>query len=230
MECPRQGGGRVRGKAWGCVLAAALAVPVGAARAADLETRDLVVRVDNKPAGDVHMTIHRQDDGVTQVSCDTDVEVRPFPFVKYQYRYRGREIWKDGRLQRFSSTCNDDGKHYEVSAVAEEGGLRVHVNGRERRMPAETWLTSYWTLPDAKLREGIIPLLDADNGRELDCRIQHVGAVQMAVMGQVQNVNHYRLTGKVQVDLWYDGAERLVRQEWLEDGHRTVLELTRIRR
>jgi hypothetical protein len=218
----------VRGKAWGYVLAA-LAVAAGGARAADLETRDLEVRVDSKHAGEVHMTIHRQDDGVTQVSCDTDVDVRIF-LVRYQYSYRGREFWKDGRLQRFSSTCNDDGKKFEVSAVAEEGGLRVRVNGREHRMPAETWLTSYWTLPDAKLREGVIPLLDADNGRELDCRIQHVGTVQMAVMGQVQNVNHYRLTGKVQVDLWYDGAERLVRQEWLEDGHRTVLELTRIRR
>jgi hypothetical protein len=213
------------------VLAVALAVLAGAsaARAADLETRDLAVRVDGKPAGEVHMTIHRQDDGVTQVSCDTDVKVKIL-FVSYAYRYRGREIWKDGRLQRFSSTCNDDGKHFEVSAVAEEGGLRVSVNGRERLMPAHTWLTSYWTLPDAKVREGVVPLLDADNGRELECRIQHVGTQQMAVLGQVQNVNHYRLTGKVQVDLWYDGAERLVRQEWMEEGHRTVLELMRIRR
>jgi hypothetical protein len=213
------------------LLAGALVATAGAGtvRAADTETRDLVISVDGKRAGDVHMTFHRQDDGVTQVSVDTDVDVRIL-IVRYQYSYRGREIWKDGRLQRFSSRCNDNGKQYEVSAVAEEGSLRVRFNGQERVMRPETWLTSYWTLPDAKLRDGVIPLLDADNGRELECRIQHVGAQQRAVMGQVQNVNHYRLTGKVQVDLWYDSTERLVRQEWLEDGHRTVLELARIRR
>jgi hypothetical protein len=229
MTGPRQDG-RVGGKTWGCVLAAALAVCIGgAARAADVETRDFTVRVDGKPAGDVHMTIQRRDDGTTQVSCDTDVIVKVL-LIKYRYTYRGREVWKNGRLQRFASTCDDDGKRFEVSAAAEEGGLRVRVNGQERLAPSHTWLTSYWTLPDPKLREGVIPLLDADNGRELECRIQHVGTVQMAVQGQLQNVNHYRLTGKVQVDLWYDGAERLVRQEWMEEGHRTLLELARIRR
>jgi hypothetical protein len=229
MACPRHDG-RVSGKAWGCVLMGVLAAWAGgAARAADRETRDFTVRVDDKPAGDVHMTIHHQDDGSTQVSCDTDVFVKVL-LIKYRYTYRGREIWKDGRLQRFASTCDDNGKRFEVTAVAEEAGLRVRVNGRERLAPSHTWLTSYWTLPDAKVREGVVPLLDADNGRELECRIQHVGTVQMPVLGQMQNVNHYRLTGKVQVDLWYDGAERLVRQEWMEDGHRTQLDLVRIRR
>ncbi len=226
MDGPRQGG-----RALGFVLAAGLAAWAGggAARAADLETRDFAVRVDGKPAGDYHLTIHRQEDGVTQVSGDTDVDIRIL-IVRYIYHYRGREIWKNGRLQSFSSTCNDNGKRYEVSAVAEKAGLRVRVNGQERMARPETWLTSYWTLPDAKVREGAIPLLDADNGRELECRIQHVGTVQMPVAGQVQNVSHYRLTGKVQVDLWYDAAERLVRQEWVEEGHRTALELVRIRR
>jgi hypothetical protein len=36
--------------------------------------------------------------------------------------------------------------------------------------------------------------------------------------------------GGVQVDVWYDQNERLVHQESLEDGHRTVLEITGIRR
>lgn len=32
------------------------------------------------------------------------------------------------------------------------------------------------------------------------------------------------------MDLWYDDAQRLVREEWVEQGHRTVVELTRVRR
>ena len=43
-------------------------------------------------------------------------------------------------------------------------------------------------------------------------------------------LNHYRITGKVNVDLWYDGSERLVRQEWIEQGHKTIVELRGVRR
>jgi hypothetical protein len=201
----------------------------GAVRAADQETREFSVYVDGKPAGGAQMTMQRQDDGTTQMICSSRVKVRVL-LITYTYDYQGREIWKNGRLQRLNSSCNDDGKRFQVSAVAAEDGVHVTANGRERLAPAEVWLTSYWCLPDAKLREQPLALLDADTGELLSGRLQHVGTVQMAVLGQVQNVEHYHLGGDKQVDLWYDGAERLVRQEWIEQGHRSVLELARIRR
>ena len=54
----------------------------------------------------------------------------------------------------------------------------------------------------------------------------HVGVEQPSVAGQMQQVQHYRLTGKVNVDLWYDGHNRLVRQEFEEQKHRTLIELS----
>jgi hypothetical protein len=200
-----------------------------AVRAADSETREFAVLVDGKPAGSANMTIQRQDDGSTVVACDTNVMVRVL-IKKYVYTCQTREVWKNSRLQQFASRCNDDGKQYQVSATAAADGVRVRVNGRERTVKPEVWLSSYWTLPDAKLRDQVVPVLDADNGRDMQVRIQNVGAAQIAVAGQMQNVQHYRLTGTVQVEVWYDASERLVRQSWVEDGHPTVLELTRIRR
>ncbi len=200
-----------------------------AARAADTETREFAVLVDGKQAGNATMSIQRQDDGNTVVSCETKVEVRVL-IKKYVYTCSSREVWKEGRLQQFGSNCYDDGKRYQVSANAQADGVHVRVNGRERTIKPEVWLTSYWTLPDAKIRNQVVPVLDADNGRDLQVRIQHIGATQMAVAGQMQNVEHYRLTGSNQVDVWYDASERLVRQAWVEEGHPTALELNRIRR
>jgi hypothetical protein len=215
---------------WLLFTALALLVPMESrAAAADEETREFTVYVDGKPAGRASMKIQRRDDGTTAMTCDSRVVVR-FLFIKYEYTYNGKEIWKDRRLQRFDSTCDDDGKKFVVSAAAEDGGLRIKVNNRERVARPEVWLTSYWCLPDPKLRDQTIPIIDADTGRDLDGKLQHVGAVQMRVAGEAQNVNHYRLTGKVDVDLWYDAAERIVRQEWIEDGHRTILELNKVRR
>jgi hypothetical protein len=212
------------------LLALAASAP-SVARAADIETRDLNVLVDGKSAGEVHMTIHRQDDESTVLKCDTDIQVR-YLVIRYIYSYRGCEVWKAGRLLRLDSTCNDNGKRYVVSAVAEGEGLRVRVNNQEWMARPDVWLTSYWCLPDRKQRDQPIPVVDADTGRNLGAaRLQYVATEQRPLNGQVQNVYHYRLTGsQVQVDLWYDGGERLVRQEWVEDGHRTLLELTRVRR
>jgi hypothetical protein len=197
-------------------------------RAADTESRDYTLRVDGRHAGKANITIQQQDDGTTIVSCDTTVQVKVF-LKTYRYNYQGREVWKDGRLQRLDSECNDDGKRFKVNALADGERLRVRVNNQERLARGDVWLTSYWTVAGVKDRKDTVPLLDADTGRDLDCRVQFLGAQQIAVAGQAQNVNHYKLTGsKVQVDVWYDAADRLVRQEWIEDGYKTVLELNQV--
>lgn len=212
-------------------LVCAAAVLLGAsAHAADSETRDFAVRVDGKPAGNANITIQRQDDGTTIVTCNTNVRVKVL-IKTYLYTCQTRETWKDGRLQQLVGSCNDDGKKFQVSAAAQSDGLHVRVNGREHISKPEVWVTSYWTLPDAKLRDQVIPALEADNGRDLQGRLQFLGTTQLSVAGgPLQNVQHYRFNGPIRVDLFYDAAQRLVRRTWVEEGHPTELELIGIRR
>ncbi|MFM7148329.1 MAG: DUF6134 family protein [Gemmataceae bacterium] len=204
-------------------------VSLPTAFAADIETRDYTVQVSGKVGGEVHMTIHRQDNGMILMRCDTDIQV-PLILTSYKFVYRGLELWKDHRLVRYDSNTDDNGKRYIISAVAETQGIRLKVNNAERIVRPEIWLTSYWRLPDPKLRNGVVPIIDADTGRELDSKLQYVANEKLAIAGQQVPLNHYRLTGKVEVDLWYDGTDRLVRQEWVEQGHKTVVELVRVRR
>jgi hypothetical protein len=215
-----------------------LALGAGPGRAATVaETRDFAVLVDGKHAGDAHMTITKSDDGTVTMQCDTDVKVSVL-LATVKYSYRGYEVWKDGKLARFNSTCDDNGKGYSVKAVPDGDKLKVTVekqergarNREERAVRGDVWLTSYWAQPDNKWINRVIPLLDSDTGKNLEGKFQYVATESRGVAGQTVNVNHFRLTGKVNVDLWYDGSGRLVRQEWLEEGHRMVVELTRLRR
>jgi hypothetical protein len=200
------------------------------ARGADVETREYRVLVDGKRAGDAQMTVHRADDGSVSMHCDTEISVKAGPIRVYSYKYRGREFWKNGLLQWFQSTCDDDGKHFDVKAESRNDGLHLWVNHAERIISSDVWLTSYWQEPDKKKDGTVLQLLDADCGKELQARLHLVATEQAAVLGKLQPVNHFELNGKTKVDLWYDGAGRLVRQEWIEDGHRTKLELKNIRR
>ena len=203
-----------------------LACPHAAAAAAEVETRTFHVKIDGKPAGNYQMTI-RHDNGTYTVTGEANVRLS-YLIYRYTYTYAGTEVWKDGRLQRLDSNTNDDGKRFAVTAVADGDLVRVHANGTEHRSRPDVWTTTYWRLADAKLRNQAVTLLDADTGRDIRATLRYVGTQALTVAGQVQNCVHYSLAGGVKVELWYDDQERLVRQDSIEDGHRTMLELVRI--
>jgi YD repeat-containing protein len=212
-----------------CVAAALL---VGSpARAADVEIRDFTLWVDGKRGGEYHMTINRADDGSVSMTGQADVRLSfAFGLKVYTYTYRGTEVWKDNRLVRLDSSSDDDGKRFTVSAVPVNNGVRVTANGQEHMSRTDLWLTTYWHLPDPKQRNGALPLLDADTGKDINATLQYAGEGQLNLAGQARKVTRYRLTGGVQIELWYDDQERLVREDWVEDGRRCTLELARIRR
>jgi hypothetical protein len=200
------------------------------ARALEKEIRDFVVRVDGKPAGYYRMTIENRDDGTQVMEGLANVTVSRL-LVTYTYTYGGTEIWKDGRLVHLKSKSNDDGKRFEVIAWPDGDKLRIRSNNRDQSTVADAWLTTYWRAPDPKYRNRAVPLVDADNGRLLNGTLRHLGSQQITITGQAFDCTRYRLTGSgLQVELWYDSQERLVREESFDDGHRIVLELTRTTR
>ena len=211
-------------RAWALLLAGLAILLPGRARAADNETRLYAVSVDGKRSGDYQLTITRQEDGSCALTGQTDVRVK-YLVYSYRYTYRGTEVWKDGRLLRLDCRANDDGKRMTVTAVADGASTRVTVNGKEHLARGDVWLTSYSQLPAARQRNAAVALLDNDTGRDLNGRLQYVSTGPMNVAGEVQNCTHWRVTGDVQVDLWYDGQERLVHEEFTERGLRTVIDL-----
>lgn len=193
----------------------------------DSETREFTVKVDGKPAGEYRLSI-RHDQGTFTISAQAEVRVRSYLVYNYVYQFRGAEIWKDGKLQRLDSNTVDDKKQFAVQAWNDGKSLHVVSNGQERTTRPDVWTSIYWRLPEARFRNQSVPLIDADTGRDIRATLQYVGVNSINVNGQTLNCAHYRLVGGVQVDLWYDAQERLVRHESIEDGHRTLLELARI--
>jgi hypothetical protein len=202
---------------------------LGVARAtAGGETRDYIVSVDDKEAGAYHMTIGDEKDGGLKMTGQAEIRVKVLGVTAYKYSYGGSELWKDGRLISFASRCSDDGKKFEVSAVSDGKELRIKANDKDSTASADTWTTSYWRLPDAKLRKGDLSVMDADTGRTMTASLKLIANEKLKIAGKEQSCAHYRLSGGAKADLWYDAEDRLVRQQWLEDGHKTVIDLSRI--
>jgi hypothetical protein len=199
------------------------------ARAAETETREFRVSIDGKPAGDYRLTIQRDGDRYT-VQGAASIRVRVL-FISYRYSYNGQEVWKDGRLQRLDSQTDDDGKRFTVSANANGEHLQVTSNGQTHQTRGDAWTTSYWHryLAKTEFSRRDVVLLDVDTGKEIQATLHHLGSVALSVNGREQNCTHYKLRGGgLDVDLWYDAEDRLVREESIEDGHRMKMELTQI--
>lgn len=213
------------------------------------ETREFKISVDGKERGKCTMTIHSRDDGSEKMQIDAALN---FDYVVYVYRYRsaGIEVWKDDRLVELENTADLGKTRYHLLAESTGKGLRLSVDGKKADFPADSWVTSYWRMPDrlahgeAPARSGVVPaagtkpagkgkaipvsLLDSDKGQKLHGELKFIGAEMISVAGKRRSCAHYRVSGEVQVDLWYDDARRLVRQEGVESGHKTLLELTRL--
>lgn len=221
-----RGFGNVSGR-WVISGMAAILLNGFPARAANEDVRQYQITVDNKRAGNSLLTIRDQGEEGILLSRQADVRVSIGGIIGYRFASHGSEVWKDGRLLRMESVCQHGMKRYAVTAGAERGAVRVRVNDQDRLVNQNVWTTSYWRLPEARYRNRSLPILDGDTGREILARLEYLGVDRVNVAGELQNCTHYRLSGGVQADLWYDLQERLVRQESVEQGHRTVLEMVR---
>jgi len=212
-----------------CILAGVVLLLGSMPSQADEEIREFAVKVKNKPAGHYRMTIVSDRDGTTSMTGEANVDVRQF-VIRYTYAYRGTEVWQNGRLIQLDSSANDNGTQCTVNVRPNGNNLRVQANGQVHDTRSDVWTTSYWKLAGPQFRNQNLLLLDSDTGREIQAQLRFVGQAVVNVAGETQNCSHYKITGgrDLNVDVWYDAQERLVRQVSIEQGQQTLLELVKM--
>lgn len=191
------------------------------------QIRNFTIAVDGVERGTMTATISRHADGSERMRGEAALRLN---FIVYRYRYSssGTEVWKEGRLVELANEADYNGDKYVVTAAATDDAVQVTVNGESRQTPADVWVTSYWREPHASKVGRDLRLFDSDKGRLLSGKLHRIGPVDLTIEDQPIPTTHYRLRGDVEVDLWYDRDGRLVRQESLESGHRTRLELSEL--
>jgi hypothetical protein len=191
---------------------------------ANIEERVFRIKVEDRDAGQYAQKITTYSDGTTDVESKADVKVKVLTMT-FQYAYRGHERWKEGQLHYLASSSNDDGKTHTLMVTLQGKQLKVKEGGKERLMNGDAWSTSYWTLPPAARRTQPLILVDADSGEEHRVQMQVVGKTTLQIGTQQVPCTHYRVTGTIKADLWFDERDRLVRRESLRKGRKAVVEL-----
>jgi hypothetical protein len=208
-----------------------LLAPVCPARADDTEQREFSIFIDGKEAGSSRMTIVQKDDGVSYLSANMSVKFKHLAFLDYSIKIETQEWWKDGKLIGMKTTSFEQKKKTEITVALDNKQLRMRINGKESAISNDTWTNSYWKLADARFHNKQIPILEVDNGKEFNCELKYVGMEKLKVGNQMVECYRFLVTAApVPVDLWFDKYHRLVRQEFTELGHKTIVQLENIRR
>lgn len=211
----------------GCLMAlVCLACP---ARSDDVEHRDFSIFIDGKESGTSRISIVQKKDGSAYMTGTLDVKFRLL-VTEYNLKIESQEWWQNHQLVGMKTVSTENGKKTEVIVAAEKSQLRMRINGKDSTIKTDVWPSSYWRLADARFHNKQVPILEVDTGKELVSELKYIGVEKLKV-GELQDCYHFRVTAASgPVDLWFDRYHRLVRQEFTESGHKTIVQLTRITR
>lgn len=205
--------------------------PLAPALADDTEQREFSIFIDGKEAGSSRMTLVQQDDGTTYMTATVDVKFRHLVVIDYVIKAETQEWWKDGRLVGMKTSSSDNGKKYEATVALDPNKqLRMKVNGKESILNADVWTNSYWRLADARFHNKKISIVEVDTGKEYTSELKYIGTEKVPVGKDFVSCYRFQVTAPNPVDLWFDKYHRLVRQEFTEQGHKTIVQLNNVKR
>lgn len=137
------------------------------------------------------------------VNVLTDITVK-IPLIRitgYSFQHSSVETWRNGKLQKLSSTTNDDGTPHTLNI--DPGNI----------VPA-----SLWNIDIVRTKK----LLNTIDGKIMSVRTADLGSeIVITQKGEVQ-AHHYHISGELARDLWYDANDTLVRVSFKADDGSTV--------
>ncbi len=184
-------------------FAVALAAPVDALSIPSGGQLNFDVMRNGKDIGDHSFTFAGQS-GAFTVRVDTDIEVL-VPLIRltaYSFTHQSVETWAGGAFQQLSSATNDDGEPHQLS-TASRGAL-----------PASLW-------NDDIVRAGT--LMNTIDGEIMNVRVADLGVETVNTQRGAVSAHHYRLSGGLARDVWYDGNGNLAQVMFRADDGSTVM-------
>ncbi len=138
---------------------------------------------------------------IVNVSTDIAVKVPIIRATAYRFQHKSVESWSGARLTAVSSATNDDGTPHKLQTTG---------NGV---LPASLW-------NDDILRTG--KLLNTIDGSIMDITVSDIGAEHVNTRRGPVAAHHYRLSGDLNRDLWYDSQGNLVHVSFTAEDGSTV--------
>jgi hypothetical protein len=168
------------------------------------------------------MSFSGDPDDELVVTSEVSLRAGLGPITAFRYTLETQETWQDGVLVGLSGTTNDNGDRLQVEA--DKQGDSLKVTGSEY-----SGVVDLGILPSSHWHKGQVAasrILSTEDGEVLSVSSQRVGRETISVAGRQVEADRYLLKSDIDLDLWYDTQNRLVKLAFVARGQNIEYVLT----
>ena len=143
------------------------------------------------------------------VKSSINFEIKKFGIVLYKYHVNGTEIYKDGKLIKFNSKTNQNGKEKYVNIKLEGDEYIIDGSSYQGKTPTNFLLGTWWnhSIVEAKAQ------ISAVSGRIIEQKVTFLGKETIKLGDKSYETLHFNFSStdkklakdkKLNTDVWYD--------------------------
>ena len=156
-----------------------------------------------------HTFSFKRSDGQLAVKSEINFKIKKLGIVFYKYHVKGTEVYKDGKLIKFNSKTNQNGKKKYVNIKLENGEYIIDGSSYKGKAPIDYLLGTWWDHNIVKASAQI----SAVSGRVIKQKVTFLGKETIKIGNKNYNTLHFNFSStdkkfvkgkKLNTDVWYD--------------------------
>ena len=162
----------------------------------------------NKHIGQ-HVFSFTKNDKQLKVESEINFQIKKLGVVLYKYNVKGTEYFENGKLVKFNSKTNQNGKEKYVNIKLEEDQLVIDGSSFKGKVPNNYLLGTWWnhSIVEAEAQ------ISAVSGRIIKQKVTFLGKESLKIGDKNYNTLHFNFSSvdkklakdkKLNTDVWYD--------------------------
>jgi len=162
----------------------------------------------NKHIGQ-HIFSFKKQDNQLQVDSEINFKIKKLGVVLYKYHVKGTEYFENGKLVKFNSKTNQNGKEKYVNIKLEDNQLVIDGSSFKGKVSTNYLLGTWWnhSIVEAEAQ------ISAVSGRIIKQKVTFLGKENLIIGDKTYNTLHFNFSSvdkklakdkKLNTDVWYD--------------------------
>ena len=156
-----------------------------------------------------HIFSFKKSDNEIAVESEINFEIKKFGVVLYKYHVKGTEYYRDGKLIKFNSKTNQNGKEKYVNLKAEGKDLVIDGSSFKGKVSQEYLLGTWWNHSIVKAPAQI----SAVSGRIIKQKVTFLGKEEIKLGNKTFKTLHFNFSStdkklnkdkRLNTDVWYE--------------------------
>tara|TARA_Y100000590_G_C15583100_1_gene963110 strand:+ start:69 stop:752 length:684 start_codon:yes stop_codon:yes gene_type:complete len=156
-----------------------------------------------------HVFSFKKIDDQLAVESEINFKIKKLGIVLYSYHVKGTEYYKDGKLVKFNSKTDQNGKEKFANIKLENEELIIDGSSYKGKAPIDYLLGTWWNHGIVKAKAQI----SAVSGRIIKQKVTFLGKETLKIGNKTYETLHFNFSStdkkldkkkKLNTDVWYD--------------------------